>query len=293
MNDKYITILTPVYNRKECMKKLYQSLLDQTDLSFEWLIVDDGSTDNLEEYICTIISNATFDIQYVRKENGGKHTAINYGMNYIDSKLTFIVDSDDWLEADAVETIKTLWKEYGDNENVGGIQLQTQLLNDKEKMRFFEKEGCYFYKEMKARGVECAMAYRTDILKRYPFPVFENEHFCSEGCVFIPINDNYKMIFSNRIVRISEYRDDGLTAGGLSLLLKNPKGMMVNTLAIYNSDSFNYAKRLKNMISYVSYGLFAHLHVKMIIVESRSAVMASICYPFGYLLYKKRKKYLN
>ena len=98
-----ITIVTPTFNRKEKLKCLFNSLLQQTDKTFEWLIIDDGSSDGTDNYIKTL--NAPFVIKYVRKVNGGKHTALNYSHRFIDGKYVCIVDSDDELAVDAVESI--------------------------------------------------------------------------------------------------------------------------------------------------------------------------------------------
>ena len=73
----YTTILTPTYNRGENLKKLYKSLLKQKDNNFEWVIVDDGSTDNTKEIIQQFLQEAKINLKYLYKENGGKHTALN------------------------------------------------------------------------------------------------------------------------------------------------------------------------------------------------------------------------
>lgn len=72
-----VTIFTPTYNRAYIIGKLYGSLLEQTDRNFEWLIVDDGSTDNTRELIGSFIREDRISIRYFRQENGGKHRAIN------------------------------------------------------------------------------------------------------------------------------------------------------------------------------------------------------------------------
>ena len=51
-----ITIFTPTYNRAELLPRLYKSLQEQTNKDFEWVIVDDGSTDNTKEVIDNIIT---------------------------------------------------------------------------------------------------------------------------------------------------------------------------------------------------------------------------------------------
>lgn len=93
-----ITVLTPTYNRGGSIQKLYTSLDNQSIKDFEWLIVDDGSLDDTAQVVRKVQKSADFRIRYIYKENGGKHTALNEGIKNIESDLTFIVDSDDWLK---------------------------------------------------------------------------------------------------------------------------------------------------------------------------------------------------
>ena len=91
-----LTILTPTYNRYHTLNKLYESLEKQSKKNFEWMIIDDGSTDNTEEIVSRWIEfQKSFKIIYIKKENGGKHTALNEGFKNVQTPLTFIVDSDD------------------------------------------------------------------------------------------------------------------------------------------------------------------------------------------------------
>jgi len=75
---KKITIFTPTYNRRNLLGRLYESLKTQTNKNFVWLIVDDGSSDNTEEIINKYKKEKVVDIQYFYKENGGKHTALDF-----------------------------------------------------------------------------------------------------------------------------------------------------------------------------------------------------------------------
>lgn len=97
-----VTILTPSYNRAHTLNRLYESLEKQSKKDFEWLIVDDGSTDGTRDLVDKIKKDATITIKYIYKNNGGKHTAINEGVKIIETPLTFIVDSDDYLTEDAI-----------------------------------------------------------------------------------------------------------------------------------------------------------------------------------------------
>lgn len=99
-----VTVLTPTFNRGS-LNNLYQSLQKQTIKDFEWLLVDDGSTDDTKNIAEEMREKAEFPMRYIYKENGGKHTALNVGVKQITSELTFIVDSDDTLVPDAIETI--------------------------------------------------------------------------------------------------------------------------------------------------------------------------------------------
>ena len=108
----YITILTPTYNRGENLKKLYKSLLKQKDNRFEWLIVDDGSTDGTKKIIDEFLMDSKINIKYLYKKNGGKHTALNLGIKEINTDLIFIVDSDDYLNDNAIQSINEVHEKY-------------------------------------------------------------------------------------------------------------------------------------------------------------------------------------
>ena len=92
-----ITVFTPTYNRGELLEKLFLSLEAQNCKEFEWVIVDDGSKDSTEEIVLDIKKRASFSVTYRKKENGGKHTAINIGAQMARAPWFFIVDSDDYL----------------------------------------------------------------------------------------------------------------------------------------------------------------------------------------------------
>lgn len=118
----YITVFTPTYNRAYTLRRLYESLRKQTQYDFEWLIVDDGSTDNTESLVQEFIrENSLFNIRYVKKENEGKHIAINVGAKIAMGKLFFIVDSDDALSTNAIEAIEKTEKEIAGMDGFAGV----------------------------------------------------------------------------------------------------------------------------------------------------------------------------
>ena len=100
-----ITVFTPTYNRKDTLQRLYRSLCAQTVFDFEWLIVDDGSTDGTEAAAGSF-SSALFPVRYIKKENGGKHTAYNLALQQATGTYFLCVDSDDLLVPDAMEALR-------------------------------------------------------------------------------------------------------------------------------------------------------------------------------------------
>ena len=108
-----ITILTPTYNREGTLRKLFESLQKQTSKDFEWIVIDDGSKDNTEALVKEFIDKAEgYPVTYLKQENSGKHVALNNGIGKAQGELIFIVDSDDWLSDNAVETILEYREKY-------------------------------------------------------------------------------------------------------------------------------------------------------------------------------------
>ncbi|MDB2050469.1 glycosyltransferase family 2 protein, partial [Clostridium perfringens] len=121
---KTLTIFTPSYNRAYCLHKCYESLCKQSYKDFDWLIIDDGSTDNTKELVekwCT--RNNGFSIRYIYKNNGGLHTAYNAAIENIETELSMCIDSDDYVPDDGVEKILKFWHKYGSDEYAGIVGL--------------------------------------------------------------------------------------------------------------------------------------------------------------------------
>ena len=145
--EKLLTILTPTYNRGKYLEDIFKVLQQQTNQNFEWLIVDDGSTDNTKEIVESFIESNKLRIRYFCKENGGKHTAVNYGLKYISTKLTVILDSDDTFTNDAVEVIEKTYNENKNEENICGFTFLRQRKNGDLFGKAFPREGRYNFSE--------------------------------------------------------------------------------------------------------------------------------------------------
>src|SRR5690348_333025 len=109
MGSLPITVFTPAYNRNHTLSRVYESLLRQDSSLFEWLVVDDGSTDSTVSTLAKLQSEAPFNIRFISQPNGGKHRAHNTAVRHANGELTLILDSDDELVEGAVEAIWDEW----------------------------------------------------------------------------------------------------------------------------------------------------------------------------------------
>lgn len=227
-----LTILTPTYNRANRLNKLYESLLSQTVGEFKWLIVDDGSTDNTADLIKTFLDDERLEIKYLYKINGGKHTAINEGIRYVQTPLTFIVDSDDYLTENAVEIILNIWEKYQYRDEIGSFWfLQSDSTGRIIGDMFPEEEFVSTYLDVMINSTvkgDKKAVYRTELLRKYPFPVFDGETFLGEGIIHKRIGDCYKSVFINKVIYKGDYLEGGLSDSGRELRIKNPLGGMAN-----------------------------------------------------------------
>ncbi len=127
-----ITIFTPTYNRGFCLPVLYKSLQKQETYNFEWLVIDDGSTDNTKDlFTAWQKENNKFKITYLYQENGGKHRAINRGVQLAKGELFFIVDSDDYISKNATKRMAEMYSEIKDNQHFAGISAMRAHFNGK------------------------------------------------------------------------------------------------------------------------------------------------------------------
>lgn len=225
-----ITVFTPVYNRAYIISQLYQSLLRQTNYDFEWLIIDDGSTDNIGELVSRWIADTEeFEIRFYRQPNGGKHRAINRGVQLAKGDAFLIVDSDDHLTEDAIDTVYEYWTQVQDRTEFAGISglrmhQNGQIIGGRPG---FEEYVDATNLERSAYGLEGdkAEVYKTELLKGFPFPEFEGERFVTEAVIWNKIAyQGFKIRWFNKSIIICDYLEDGLTANGGGLFVQNPKG---------------------------------------------------------------------
>lgn len=250
-----ITVFTPTYNRAHLLPRLYESLCTQSFKNFEWVIVDDGSTDDTKCLSLSLSSRegTFFPIRYFYQENGGKHRAINRGVREARGELFFIADSDDMLPPDALESVARVYDDIKDdasfagvcgldgdyNGNVIGSGLPKSIIDDNSiNIRF--KYG--ITGDMKE-------VFRTEVLKEFPFPEIDGEYFCPEMMVWNRIAAEYKLRFLNQIVYLAEYQVDGITSSIIKARMNSPIASMMTYVEL-NRCNIPFVSKIKAAINY-------------------------------------------
>lgn len=271
------------------LERLYKSLQGQTIKDFEWLVVDDGSTDDTGNTVGKMKRAADFPIRYLYKENGGKHTALNLGIRQITSKLTFIVDSDDTLVPDAIETILAYHQKYGLRNDLCGYSFLRKFPDGKINGKLFdpdEKIGTYIECRINTDDTQAdkAEVFFTRCLKEFPFPEFPQERFLGEDIVWIRMAFKYQMVHINKAIYVSDYLGDGLTKNRRKNNIKSPKGCMERAKEFMRPE-LHLRYRIKGAVQYVVYGMFAQ--EKKLIAKSPDKWLALCALVPGWLIYQK------
>lgn len=234
MKHPFITILTPTYNRASLLPRLFDSLLRQTNKDFEWIVVDDGSTDDTREVVANLREKCggAFPMGYVYKANGGKHMAINIGAERARGELLFIADSDDLLFDDALETVANSWHDISDDKSFAGIAGLDITMDTREVIGSGlpqEHIDCNAIDIRYRHHVTGDMkeVFRTEVLREFPFPEFAGERFCPEQLVWFRMARRYRLRYINKPIYIADYQPDGITAGITRARMRNPSASML------------------------------------------------------------------
>lgn len=243
-----ISVLTPTYNRAYTLPRLFDSLLAQTYTDFEWVLIDDGSTDDTISLVQDMILKATFPVKFKRTPNGGKHRAINIGIDLVEGEMILFLDSDDWLRNDALEWIVKIESTIAakDKCRYAGVQGLKCHTNGEIVGTTFEgtmlDSTTINRKNFSIRG-DKAEVYYTYLIKKYPFPEFEGEKFATERLVWNQIAAEGKLVrYFNEPIYYCEYLSDGLTYPGNRLYAANPKqwGLAIYQDYIYKDMNWYY-----------------------------------------------------
>ena len=199
------TVFTPTYNRAHTLHRVYESLLEQTCHDFEWLIVDDGSTDDTDEQ-CAMYAErqSLFPVRYLWQPHGGKHRAHNLALGESNGEFLLVADSDDWIVQNALQRLDHHWSRLPDKEGYCGVaglcaDVNGKVVGDRypaEATHSTLRERQYVHR---IKGEKWG-SMRLDICRQHPFP--DVDGFVPEAVVWLEIAKKYKDYCVNEVYRI-------------------------------------------------------------------------------------------
>lgn len=279
-----ITVFTPAFNRAHTLPRTYESLLSQTCDDFVWMIVDDGSTDDTEMLVKGWKGEDRIPIIYIKRENGGMHQAHNTAYQNITTELNVCIDSDDYMPVDAIENIKRLWLEKGEERYAGmiGLDIDTKgrLIGSGFADSLTETTLTDFYK--KGGKGDKKLVYRTDVVKEYPpYPAFDNEKYVGLDYLYTLIDLDYRLLVLNKPLVVVEYLADGSTNNMWGQYWRNPNGWI-----FYRKHQLSlnqtFRNRMKIAAQLVSHAIRAG---KNPFRDNRWKAITAAAFPIGIILF--------
>ena len=286
-----VSVVTPTYNRANTLPRLYKSLAAQTNLNFEWVVVDDGSYDDTRELIAKLKNEAPFPVHYFYKENGGAHTARNLGAQKAKGYLILNMDSDDTMPPDVVEFGLKTWGKLEDSENYAMINGRSVYENGELVGKKFPSRMNLLPARKQKRLMrnkhynECCEFYNAKIWKEHPCPESNEIKFVVEGTVLFKLRAKYKVYYVDKAFRIYYLgQENQLTKQGPVYETLNPAYLFY--LELFNhifsiDDSFTVYEKCNYMIRLI----YAAVRVGTSLREIRADLNKSADYIWAALLY--------
>lgn len=285
-----ITILTPTFNRVHLLPRLFESLTHQTDFNFEWLVIDDGSTDGTSDLFAgkTFLS-APFPIRYYRQENGGKHCALNAGVKQANGSFIFIADSDDWLLPQSVAIVGQHTSAIADDNTFAGVA-GLDVFDDERIVGTGLPQDIIDCNAMDIRyryhvDGDLKEVFKTTVLQEFPFPEIQDEKFCPEQLVWFRIAQKYKLRYFNTPIYVAEYQPNGITASIIRVRMLAPQAtcMMYAEMLAYKIP---FKEKIKAAINFWRFKTCAPSRVMITTLKGGWRW----CYLIGMLLHWRDKK---
>lgn len=261
-----ISVLTPTYNRANFLDKLYASLLinsnNCSNCQIEWLIMDDGSTDNTKRVVEEYEKENIINVKYFYQENQGKMAAINSLVKNATGDFIVECDSDDFFSKDAFTIIKKSIEECKDMENTYALVFLKYTKEGKNMGNEFHSDNHQstmfnlYFKE----GItgEKALVYNASIRKQFVYELEKNEKFITEARLHHKMDLKYKVICFNKPIMICEYQPEGYTKNINKMFKQSPYGYYQYFKEIFDQDMHG-VKIKKRIYVYKHYILFSVL----------------------------------
>lgn len=293
------TVFTPCYNMAHTIYRVIESLRRQTFRDFEWIVVDDGSTDNVYAQIEPVISGQEFPIKFFRHErNLGKPSAINLGVEKAEGEFFAIVDADDRMTDDALEVYHNVYNGLAEDvkNNIAVITANGKdqhgnfvgtpfpipaggdvIISDIFEMRY----------RYKVKGEKCNCR-KTEVMKEFPFNTSVDK-FVTENTVWFAIAAKYRAVFINRVLRIY-YINENPNSLSMTGVKKHPLGFVFYLEEIINKYTkkmyLSFFGRIIVYSKFIKYILLAKIKFSAAINKldrPHKRFFAYLCIPSGFL----------
>ena len=259
-----LSILTATYNRSNYLPKLYESIKENLkyNITPEWIIVDDGSTDNTKNIVQSFIDENKVIIKYLYQKNNGKMSAINEAVKMATGDLIVDCDSDDCFTNNSFEIIEKNVKKLLQNKELYGLVFLKSEENGKiSGKEFSQKEhitsmfDLYFKEDI---GGEKIIVYNSKIRKQYSHQLEHNEKFITEARMYHKMDEKYKLLAINEVIEQGSYIEDGYTKNINKTFKESPYGYYMYFKELLQKDMRGviFSKRLYAIKHYI---LFSYL----------------------------------
>lgn len=320
---KTLTIFTPTYNRKRTIHRTYKSLCNQTSNDFDWLIIDDGSTDGTREWVESLgekilIEGECFDwmgrslsqldgnhfvimvelpnsdellrIEYIYKPNGGLYTGYNVAYATIQTELCVCIDSDDFMPDDAVEKIINLWKKKGSH-NYCGIEGLDFDIHTNLPIGGFFPEGLdeVYLHDLDCLGIhkgDTKPVMRTDLMKQVaPMEGFKGEKNFNPIYLLLQVCDKYPLLILNDNLCTVEYQIgvDSMSQGIFHQYINSPRSFAKMRLLEMSLQHNTTKDRFRSAVHYISSCIISR--DKLWLKKSNHKLLTILACPIGLFLY--------
>ena len=300
MAYKYkFTIFTPCYNSALFIHRVYDSLVNQIYRDFEWIVINDASTDNTSDIIKEYVKKAPFDIQFIDLNINQMVTKnINMAIRKAQGEMLILIGHDDAFLPDSLQIFEETWRQYG-RSDIAGITCLCQDQQGNTVGKEFEEDifisndrDLLYNKKNTAEKWKCL---RTDVMLQYLQP--ENiDIYIPEGVMPLEIAEKYSMIYINRALRVYYMYES--THSSLSAVFSKsipyPKGFRYAYLQkinkVYPCLSNKYVLKVRTLINYGRMSFHAKIPIRQIIMDLQSSKNRFLCLcliGLEYSLYQK------
>lgn len=237
-----LTIFTPTWNRADLLPRLFQSIRSQVDADgiVEWLVIDDGSTDDTQAVLAAFAKERPDLVRNLRVENGGKHRAINRASHESRGDWIMVVDSDDALVGGAITNVLKLIAQFDGVKEIGLIRGLCSFPEIERSDHSFQtaRNPCRHWEWVSSqKPFDSAQVFRRSALAMHPFPEFDGEHFMAEAWLYHSMDSTHKVLFINNVWVNCWYQTNGLSRNALQVRLQSPRSTMLVYSVILNSPS--------------------------------------------------------